>query len=640
VEEFGGTALELLGAERIRTENNCVPRDIVSVGGLMLFGYNVFIGLKPETTVEDVFSMHTFTRDGSAFRFETVADGSSELFRHPQVQRDFTELYRYYKETRLLQLRRVEGTLLAVFQTGGRTDDIKVLRWNLGTDGSVSYLDNRGERDHVFPPSHDFTWTEATRDDQVLGRHPHLSILGQVFVETLGGTLTVKIENNTETGEGIHSEPVDEPLQSLADADVAYAQVGPMILLRIRPYNEQRFRYLVFNTRTKDVIRADGIGQACRRLPEDQGLIFPGGYYLATGVSKTFDTSVEDLEYERVIRSPNGEDALYVFHARAEGFYLLLPYNVIRKEVATPLPCHGYSLFDDGTMVMFRATSDEPTRVHTMQVWGTPYQSDVYAAAQPTGSGPYARIGNADLVRGISDCLSVARMVEEMAPATAVFEALIAACRRTFDTFHWLGDPDLGDLRTPLADLQATAEQVLDEIEKVSELSAQATGAVDEAAEQIATLVRSSRGLAPRDADGWVTLLADLRKAQGHLVTVRELRYVDQARVDTLDGELDEALTDAGTRAVDFLGGEHAFDSYQADVDALVADAGEIGTVAAADPIRERLAAQTDGLQVVTDIVGSLGIADATVRTAILERIGEVLGGVNRARAIVEGRRK
>lgn len=133
------------------------------------------------------------------------------------------------------------------------------------------------------------------------------------------------------------------------------------------------------------MIRLDGIGQACQRLPEDQGLIFPGGYYLTTGVSKTFDTDVTDLEFERVVRSPNGEDVLYVFHSRGDGRSLLLPYNVIRKEVANPIVCHGYSLFDDGTMVVFRATSEEPTRVHPMQVWQTPYVSDTYAAAQPPG---------------------------------------------------------------------------------------------------------------------------------------------------------------------------------------------------------------------------------------------------------------
>jgi hypothetical protein len=45
LEVFGGSELRLVGTERIRTANNCVPRDLVAFNGLMLFGYNVFIGL-------------------------------------------------------------------------------------------------------------------------------------------------------------------------------------------------------------------------------------------------------------------------------------------------------------------------------------------------------------------------------------------------------------------------------------------------------------------------------------------------------------------------------------------------------------------------------------------------------------------
>src|ERR1700754_4160801 len=60
VETFGGRQTRLLGTERIRTENNCVPRDIAEVGGSMLFGYNVFIGLKAETAIADVFAVHEF----------------------------------------------------------------------------------------------------------------------------------------------------------------------------------------------------------------------------------------------------------------------------------------------------------------------------------------------------------------------------------------------------------------------------------------------------------------------------------------------------------------------------------------------------------------------------------------------------
>lgn len=57
-EEFGSTRLELSGTERLRTEHTCVPRDIVTVGDVLLFGHNVFLDLKPETTVGDVFALH------------------------------------------------------------------------------------------------------------------------------------------------------------------------------------------------------------------------------------------------------------------------------------------------------------------------------------------------------------------------------------------------------------------------------------------------------------------------------------------------------------------------------------------------------------------------------------------------------
>ncbi|GAA1023510.1 hypothetical protein Aple_102060 [Acrocarpospora pleiomorpha] len=611
---FGSSELRLIGTERIRTENNCVPRDIVSAGDTMVFGYNVFIGLKPQTAVADVFAFHRFSRDGDAYRF----DDAPGLFTDPQFERDFSELYRYYKGTRLLQLRRIEGRLLAVFQTGPQ--DIRVLRWAVGNDGTLTYLDNRGERDHVFPPAHDFEWVETTRDDHVLGRHPHISIGGELFVETVGGDLTIKIENNTETGEGIYTEPVAEPLQSLADADVWHARVGPLVLLKIRPYKESDWRYLVFNTRTREVVRLDGIGQACRRLPEDQGIIFPGGYYLTTGVVKTFETDVASLEYERVIRAE--EDVLYVFHAREEGRSLLLPYNVIRKEVATPISCHGYSLFDDGTLVVFKAVSDEPTRVHPMQVWQTPYTTE---AAAPTGTGQLERIGNGELVRGISDCLSITRMVREMSPAAPVFEALIAACERAFDAYHWLGEHEL---REPLTALRATAEQVLDEFENVQELTAQAVLALDEAAARI-------KGI---EGDG-VTRLAELRRAQGHLVTLRERRHIDLARLDGMAAGLADELARTAGRVVDQLKGADAFTGYHDEVNRLAADAEAITTVAGAGPVTERLDRQATGLETLVEVVGTLTV-EATVRTAILEQIGAVLAGVNRARATLEARRR
>jgi DNA repair ATPase/pyridine nucleotide-disulfide oxidoreductase len=73
-EEFGQTELKIIGRVRARTENNCVPRDIVRVGKhLMLFGYNVFIGMKKETRVEDVFSLYNLVETEDGFDLEAHA---------------------------------------------------------------------------------------------------------------------------------------------------------------------------------------------------------------------------------------------------------------------------------------------------------------------------------------------------------------------------------------------------------------------------------------------------------------------------------------------------------------------------------------------------------------------------------------
>ncbi|MFJ8400811.1 DNA repair ATPase [Streptomyces microflavus] len=637
-EEFGSTELRLLATEQVRTEHASVPRDLVAVGGQLLFGFERGPGARGEAGVDDVL----LVRDAEA---EGAPDGTPTLLDDDGFRREFSSLHRYFRDARLLRLRRVNGKLLAVFRTGENAEDIRVLRWALGADGSAgAFLDAQGERDHVFPPSHDFEWTVAGREAHVPGRHPHIAIGkgGGLFVDTLGGTLTFKVTDDTESPDGIYEEPVDEPLQSLADADVEYAEVGPLVLLRVRPYKEQSWRHLVFNSLLSTVQRLDSIGPACHRLPEDQGIIFPGGYYLTTGTAKTFDTAEELAEpvFEGAVRSPNGEDVLYVFRSRDGVRSLLLPYNLIRQEVATPLTGRGHALLDDGTLVLLRDNPDGPARVHPLQRWQTPYVSDTYAASRPAGTGPLARTGNADLVRGISDCLALAHGVRDMTPTTAVYGQLAADCARAQDRYHWLSDPELGSLAEPLGELRATAQQVLAEFTAVQELTRRAADALEETSTRITALVRRVRGEVPGSAAAWVERLTELRQAHGHLATIAEMRYADGGRIAELSARTEDDIASAAQRAVSFLARGDAFDGYHEDIAGLVADAGALATVRDASAVTDRLAAMTDGLATVTDVVAGLEIGDATVRTSILERIAEVLGGANRARATLEARRR
>ncbi len=643
---FGGTELGVVGNVRIRTENNCIPRDIAQVGDRLLFGYNVFIGLKKQTEVADVFSAHRFNDTDGQFSLEALSDPADVNFLADAEFRDnFSEIYAYYKSARLLQLRNVEGALLAVFQTGATVFDLKVLRWALSPDGEATYRDNRGERDHTFAPAHDFEWTPTTRDQHVQGKNPHVDILGEVFVETVGGDLTVKVENNTEDGLGIYREPVDDHDQTLDDGEIHYAKLGTLILLKILPYRETEWRYLVFNTRTKSVDRVDAVGQACQQLPEDHGIIFPGGYTLRSGVTKTFDGETSDLEFVKRIRSPNGEDVLYVFHHREDGSSLLLPYNLIRKEVATPIACHGHCVFQDGKMMLFRSTSDEPTRVHSMQIWQTPFVSAEFAAkrlgtsSDAPGAKVLENIGNADLVRGVSDAYGLQHIIANQAPSVHSYEDLIAAAQRMTDNFHWLSDGEVG-FGPVVQQITETAELVIDEFEKVTSIKSQTAKAIEQASSEIQELTKSIRPDSWNNAQDFVGALGALRMQRGHLISLRDLRYVDVEYLDQLEQQVIGAFDSLSAATVDFLQTDDAFDPYHRKAEESVAKVETIEKVTDADALAEEITETEQGLQLLSEIAGGLVIDDATVRAALLEQVSQAMAGINRSRALLTNKRK
>ena len=543
---FGSQEMEVIGSEKIRTKNACLPRDIVSLGHDLLFGYEVKLGLKQEVEIDDVMSLYGFVRDGDKFEFKPLSSQvddeagaalTPKFLADENFKRDFRELFKYYKNIRLLQLRMVEsGTkLVAVFQIGQTINDIKALRWAVSKN-EVKYLDNRGDRDAVQEPQYEFTWDVAGRDQFVTGKHPHVSILDEVFVETVGGDLTVKVENNTDDGLGIYSEKVDDARQTLSDAQFHYKKLGNIILLKILPYREQQWRYLIFNTRTQQVHNVKAIGDSCHQLPEDHGLIFPGGYYLQEGTLKNFDGDFVGMNYETTIKSPNGEDVLYVFRHREQCRFALMPYNMIQKEVRSPIHCNGYCVYEDGTLVLFRSQADsEPTRVHTMQIWRTPFTTTEYSSAQQSKSGSYLEnIGNADLVRGISDCLSVARRVEEQTPTVAIYEDMVGALNRIVDVYPWLGHAEVGGLLAPLQDIKKTSSLVLDEFEKVVSLKKQANKAFEEASK---AFHEKTRRLNPDDwktVEEYVDALAFLRNARGQLITLKDMRYAPLEQIKAI----------------------------------------------------------------------------------------------------------
>ncbi|MEY9875976.1 hypothetical protein ABH931_005483 [Streptacidiphilus sp. MAP12-33] len=645
--EFGSRALELAASARPRTAGEGTVCGVVAVRPDVLL-----LGTTAPDLDAGLLSLHAL--DGSALDPAAVPG----LLDDERFHRELAELLRYYRGARLADLVRTpSGKLLAVFRTGENDGDLRVLSWQL-TDGRVEYLGNHGERDLPQSPVYVLPWTVVGREHHQHGRiriEAGGSDGGEgraVSVATTGGSLTVHAVPGDRV---LFEEPVDEPLQSLADATVAYAATGPLLLLRIRPYNEPADRYLVVNTRTGSVRRQDSLGFGARLLPAEQGLIFPGGYELADGTHRAFriegaegteggegaDAAGGDaLRFDAVLPAPNGEDLLYVLRRPGRAQVLLLPWNTVRREAGAALHGAAYALLPDGTLVLVKPDR-EPVRTHELQRWETPFQSADHAAAQPVGDGPLARIGNADLVRGIADCLDVVRTANAAAQdnqaASLAPQLILDACAKAAGRHYWLAD--LGLLR-PLAELRESAEQVVAEQARVRGLAARAARALEEAREEAASLFRRSHGEPPTDADAWTRLLAELRQAQGRTRLLRELPQLDVAALCRVEEELAAELTAATERAFAFFAGPDAFAAPLAAARHAAEEAEAVASAAEAAHLADRLTEQADALATVTDLVTGAVAADPAAGTAVLLAIGEVLAAVNRARAVLANRRR
>lgn len=635
-EVFGAVETELVSTERISTEHNCVPRDLVAIGhNRFLFGYNIQFGLKATTHIEDVFSVYDF--EPESHTFSSVP--SEEVLSDPSFQDDFKYLYRYYREAVFVKFMVIGPHLFMAMRIGKAITDLKTFKWLINGDGTLTYVGNRFDHEYQFPPQQEFEWKRAHRDMQRSGEHPHVSIEDRVFVETVGGDLTIKVEDNTSSGAGIYQEPVTELDQTLDDAEILYATVGPLILLKILPYREELHRYLVFNEKTQSVHRIDAIGQSCVLLPDDQGLIFSNGYLLLTGESKVFETDLTDMRFERRVVSANGEDTLFAFYNRLSGDYVLLSYNRISQSVETPVVCSGYSIFPDGRMVLFR-TEDEPSKHHALQVWQTSYLSDEAAAAQAANSESLLfKIGNAELVRGMSECREILTLLRKDDTYGDLYFDLSKKSGDVIDSYFWLGEDEVGNLVEPLQAVRAAATAAIDEFEKVQSLrrsTGERTKVVREAADHLLRAIRHSPA---DDIFGFVHHLAELRKVRGEVIGLRELRYVDEALVDELEKDLIETGEKTANQTVEFLLKPEALDPYRKAVDDEEARVAKLAKVVEADEVAEGLDRAGGELEMLIDIVGNLKIQDATQTTAIIDGVSAIYAKLNGVRSALKNKR-
>ncbi|CAA6824693.1 MAG: ATPase [uncultured Aureispira sp.] len=626
---FGSIEMQLISNERIETKHECIARDIFALNNTCIFGYNIRMGLK-DIQLQDVFSIYEFKADNS-FK-ETSLDFLTTG--NEKFVSDFKSLYRYSKDVYFLKFAKDKNDpfFYMIFKDGNSE---KTFKWEIKGDKLV-YDSSPGDKKYHYPNQFEFKWESVRLEMYRQGEHPHISILDKVFVETVGGDLTIKIEDNTDTGKGIYAEDVKHANQKISDATVSYADLDNLIVIRIKPYQEE-FRHFVYNVKLQTVQRIDALENSGVLLPGKQGLVFSNGFYLQTGDYKMFDkTSGTGNLFERRIQSPNGEDHLYVFHNPADGSYILLSYNVIEQTVNTPILCNGYTLFPNGELCYFRS-EETKTSHHLIQIWQTPYIKGKIIPSEYTDSFLY-KVSNKDIVRAMAESQELLSLLGKDDTYNDLYYDLNKRANVLLDSYYWIANEEAFNLGEPLTAIKMSANTAIDEFEKVQSIKKSTREAIRTTQKSAVTLFKEISSTSYLKIDQFVQNLADLRVVRGEVISLRELRYTDIPLIEELEGQAVEINAKLSSECVSFLLKDDALQPYLERVSEAQGQIDQVETGRQGKQLEERIDEIGKELELLIEIVSNLKIDDATQTTRIIDNITSIFATLNQAKAGIKRR--
>jgi MoxR-like ATPase len=456
-----------------------------------------------------------------------------------------------------------------------------------------------------------------------------------VFVETVGGTLTIKIEDNTTSGRGIYEEEVQHPDQTLDDGNFMYADLGNLIALQIKPFQEEP-RYFIYNHKLQEVKKINSLSTSAILLPDQHGLIFSNAYYLQTGEYKIFENSLQNLQFQERIASPNGEDFMYVFYEGATGQYVLMSYNLITHEVSTPIICNGFTILENGELCYFRA-EEEQTKNHLIQIWQTPFVKGDIVPTQHKDSFIY-KVGNKDIVKAMADSQSIIALLNKNDDYDGLYADLTRLSQNVLDTYYWITSKDTFKLNVPITEIKNTANAAIDEFEKVVQLRLTAGNITKQIKEKADSLFIKIKSSPLDDIDVFVSNLAGLRSLRGEVVSLREVRYTDEEFINKLEEEIAELTEDISQNCVQFLMDDKALVPYHKRVEEKQKELSSFTTVAEGRKLQDEVNGITGDLEMLIEIVSNLKIDDTSKSTHIINTISLIFATLNRLKADIKNR--
>jgi hypothetical protein len=624
-EIFNTEQFELISNQRISTEQNGVARGMIAIGDICLFAYNVHFGLKEEIALEDVFSLYRF--NGQHFEL-----AENTAIADPQFIIDFKNLYKYYRDAIFSKFYKTEHYLYMVFQTSKNLEDRKAFKW-IFNNNTLKYIDDRSIHEVKQSPQHSFTFTKTSLEDRRLGKYPHISILDKVFIEAIHGDITFKIEDNTSTGLGIFSEPVNNKDQQLDDANYYFADLGNIIAIKIQPYQEG-YRTYIYNVRTKQVHNIPSLLESGITLPDQQGIIFSNGYYLQTGEYKLYNNDIDNLEFMRTITSPNGEDYLYIYYQKRTNTYVLMSYNVIQQQVETPIICNGFTIFNDGKLIYFNAEI-EATRHHQVQIWQTPYTATLIENESLKENVVY-KIGNKNIVQAMAEGHAIIQLLNKEDSYEGLYVDLVKLSTTMLDSYFWIHDKNTHNLATPLKEIQTIAETAIDEFAKVQSQRQYALQQESSMQQSIHVLTLTIKNATYENIESLIQQLYIVRQAQGKVKALKDVKYHNEAAIESMLQLLKGHNNSLSQDTVQFLLQEEALAIYEKAIQDQKNNIATVSKVTEAQQVAQQCADIASQLTLLMEVVNSLNIDDVTHKTKIIENISVLFSALNEVRSAID----
>ena len=640
--EFKSSDLTIIKTINIDTTVSANPVDMVKLGSEMIFGFSVPKSASAPLTVEDVFSVYAINQDSDASLSESPLRNS--VIYSDKFAEDVNKLFKFYNHAEFMQFIRKETRLYISFKVGERSNDLKVFAWDINKDGSLIYRSEYSGTSLFADVSElGFKWKELDRKAFVSGKYPLVNIKDTVYVSNTNGAIRIKNKSDTDSIDGstLLKSDVADARQTLENGVFSYHQVGSLFLIKVQPYKEKA-KYFIYDNITENAIEADGLSFAGVPLPEDNGILFSNGFYLKDGSYKVYDNVDKSAYHQKTLISPNGEDYLYVLYSALKNAYYLYQYNIVTKTVAAPMIANGYSLLDNGVLVISKKEAGkEASKIHALQVWSTTFYSDSFynSLTKNQNETRVSKIGNTDLVKAIGDLNIIISFVSNKEISVPVYENVISMVDTATDKYHWFKEFSNLNFLQKLKEVKETALMVVQEFKKVEELRAFSAAKLA-AAEKEMNELNNATYVKNDDLGHMMALIVKINGYMGELSSLKNERYIDQDKIKQLQDKANDRRSFVNNKIVDLLGQDKTYKDLEKSIEDTRKSIEKEHKYKDVKSINDNINVLTEQLSVINQEIGSLEFEDTTLLSNILEKVASIFAKLNQVKSVGKQKEK